>query len=474
MIRDRSAGRREAPPLLEGKRRELTAIVTWGYCALRGGRSSKEEESGALVIHCVFSEDPRLTPIVKFRADRDQSEWMKELSAQQPELRALLELSEEAQTAAGFRHTLHEICQQPATWIQTAQTLILMQRSLRSFLADCRSFVLTGSGSSQYVGECVHPALQVLTGISACTLGGGWLLAQGRRSLPAERPLTVISLARSGDSPESGGVVEWLLETEPLVKHLVTTCNARGQLATRFSSDPRVLVVSLDDRTNDRSLAMTSSFTNMALAGFGLGYLTDPAAYAKIAEALAGAAEQLLLRHTGVLADTARWPFRRAVFLASGCRYGAAQEAGLKLLEMNAGRIPTMAETYLGFRHGPMCFLDHETLLVCFLASDPVVRAYEEDVITEINRKHLGARKLIVGAGIAPSLLAEGDVAVDVPAMAELGDDNVPVLDVLAGQLLAFFRCRAEGLRPDMPSAGAISRVVNPFRIHPRKEQPKP
>jgi len=412
-----------------------------------------------------------LTPIVKLRPDQDQTEWKKQLAAQQPELRALLEQSDEARTATGFRYTLDEICQQPSTWRQTAATVAVMQRRLQSFLEGCRSFVLTGSGSSQYAGECVHPALQAATGISACTLGGGWLLSEGRRALPAERPLTLISLARSGDSPESGGVVEWLLETEPQVQHLVVTCNAQGQLATRFSGDARVLVVTLDDRTNDRSLAMTSSFTNMVVASLGLGRLAELAAYGKIAETLAGAAEQLLLRHTGAVAEMARTPFRRAVFLASGCRYGAAREAGLKLLEMNAGRIPTMAETYLGFRHGPMCFLNRESLLVCFLASDPQVRAYEEDVITELNRKQLGARKLIVGAGVAPALLAAGDVAIEIPAMAALGDDNVPVLDVMIGQLLAFFRCRAEQLRPDSPSDGAISRVVNTFTIHRRKEQ---
>ena len=415
-----------------------------------------------------------MTPIVKLRPDQDQTEWKKQLAAQQPELRALLELSDEARAAAGFRCTLDEICQQPSTWRQTAATVASMQRRLQGFLEGCRSFVLTGSGSSQYAGECVHPALQAATGISACTLGGGWLLSQGQRALPAERPLTVISLARSGDSPESGGVVEWLLETEPQVRHLVVTCNAQGQLATRFSGDPRVLVVSLDERTNDRSLAMTSSFTNMVVASLGLGYLADPSAYSKIAETLAGAAEQLLLRHTGAVAEMARTPFRRAVFLASGCRYGAAREAGLKLLEMNAGRIPTMAETYLGFRHGPMCFLNRETLLVCFLASDPQVRAYEEDVITELNRKQLGARKLIAGAGVAPSLLADGDVAIEIPAMAELGDDNVPVLDAMIGQWLAFFRCRAEQLRPDNPSEGAISRVVNTFTIHRREEKTNP
>ncbi|MGD0579599.1 MAG: hypothetical protein ABSC08_11795, partial [Bryobacteraceae bacterium] len=235
-----------------------------------------------------------MTPIVKFRPDQDPSAWMNQLAAQQPELRALLQLSDEAQTAAGFRSTLHEICQQPATWIQTAQTVAMMQRSLQGFLEGCRSFVLTGSGSSQYAGECVHPALQATTGISACTLGGGWLLTQRRSGMPAERPLTLISLARSGDSPESGGVVEWLLDTEPQVRHLVVTCNAQGRLATAFRDDPRVLVVTLDERTNDRSLAMTSSFTNMVVASLGLGYLANPGAFGTIAETLAGAAEELL------------------------------------------------------------------------------------------------------------------------------------------------------------------------------------
>jgi len=108
--------------------------------------------------------------------------------------------------------------------------------------------------------------------------------------------------------------------------------------------------------------------------------------------------------------------------------------------------------------------------VVCFLSSDPLVRAYEEDLIAELRRKRMGARKLIVGEGIPAALLDAGDVAVEIPGMAALGDDNVAVLDVVAGQLLAFFRCLAGGLRPDMPSSGIISRVVNGFTIRRRKE----
>ena len=53
----------------------------------------------------------------------------------------------------------------------------------------------------------------------------------------------------------------------------------------------------------------------------------------------------------------------------------------------------------------------------------------------------------------------------------QLGDENLPVIDVIVGQLLAFFRCMEEGLRPDSPSEdGVISRVVQTFALHLPKE----
>jgi tagatose-6-phosphate ketose/aldose isomerase len=43
----------------------------------------------------------------------------------------------------------------------------------------------------------------------------------------------------------------------------------------------------------------------------------------------------------------------------------------------------------------------------------------------------------------------------------------------VAGQLLAFFRCLAGGLRPDLPSSGVISRVVNEFTVRRRQKEVK-
>jgi tagatose-6-phosphate ketose/aldose isomerase len=157
------------------------------------------------------------------------------------------------------------------------------------------------------------------------------------------------------------------------------------------------------------------------------------------------------------------------VYLGSGGRYGAARESALKMLEMTAGRVTTFPETYLGLRHGPMAAVNQEALVVCFLSSDPTIRAYEVDLVRELDRKKLGARKVIVGDEVPADLVGAEDLAVDLPGLAAVGDDGAPLLDVLVGQLLAFFRCRAIGLRPDMPSDdGVISRVVEGFAIHRR------
>ena len=72
-----------------------------------------------------------------------------------------------------------------------------------------------------------------------------------------------------------------------------------------------------------------------------------------------------------------------------------------------------------------------------------------------------------MGEEIPDDLLRENDVVLECRGLRRVGDENSAVIDVIAGQLLAFFRCREEGLRPDSPSEdGVISRVVQTFALH--------
>jgi tagatose-6-phosphate ketose/aldose isomerase len=247
----------------------------------------------------------------------------------------------------------------------------------------------------------------------------------------------------------------------------VLTCNANGKLATSYPAESGVHVVALDDGTNDRSLVMTSSFTNLVIAAQFLGFLDAPERYKSTCRKLSEILSNLLQDHFGTLAQTVNLKFRRAVFLGTGARLGAARESALKMLEMTAGQVSAMSETYLGLRHGPMSFVHGDTLIVCFLSSDPTARAYECDLMRELDQKNLGLLKLVVGDDVPAEVVREHDVVIDCPGLAEVGDDSAPVIDVVVGQMLGFFRCMREGLQPDSPSAsGVINRVVQSFTLH--------
>ncbi|NKJ19613.1 tagatose-6-phosphate ketose isomerase [Dyella sp. SG609] len=372
------------------------------------------------------------------------------------------------QQTAGYADTLREVLQQPATWRGTAA--LLREPAVRERLARAMSprpphIVLTGSGSSMYIGECLAPTLQEGLGIPAQAIAAGTLLTHWRGVLPPGEGL-LISLARSGDSPESCGVVDRVLADAPAWRHLVITCNANGKLATRYNHDPRVTVLVLDERTNDRSLVMTSSFTNLLLAGSGLlldsaGVLTGQAV-----AALAAVVDYLFDEQAVALAELASRNVEGAVYLGSGGGIGAAHEAALKMVEMTGGKVITMAETFLGLRHGPMSSIRPGTLIVGFLSADPAVRGYELDLLRELDRKQLGLAKLVVGEGIPADVLRPGDVAIELAGLGHHGELPSLLADVAVGQLLAFFRCLRLGDRPDAPSQGVLTRVVQSFTLH--------
>src|ERR1039458_5504489 len=219
-------------------------------------------------------------------------QWLQALAGGPGAFSALLAAAER-DAPGGFGNTVREICQQPATWTETARHLAAFRTVMAESVSTCRRIVLTGSGSSQYAGECVAPVLQRELRRSVSVAGGGDLLL-GRSASVAGEPTLVVSLARSGDSPESVAVVETLLETEPQTRHLIITCNSDGKVAQGFARNPRVSVVPLGEEVNDRSLVMTGSFTNLVLGARFLGWLNRTDEFAAAVERLSYAGRELL------------------------------------------------------------------------------------------------------------------------------------------------------------------------------------
>ena len=388
---------------------------------------------------------------------------LKALAARAPSIGALTRgISTTDQVSRGYGHTLQEISRQPEAW-----------QTIASQLPDCvlpgiessGGLILTGSGSSHFIGVALAPTLQVNLKRPVRAVSAGEILLFPEAYVNAERCPTIVSFGRSGDSPESIAVADLIFKRWPQCQQVFVTCNPSGRLATAYESKPQVRTVVLGADVNDKSLVMTSSFTSLWLAGRSLGVRASDSTVPTIASSLAEMGRELLLEHSERLAELACRSFDRAVFLASGPRFGAALEAELKMLEMCAGRVTTCAESYLGLRHGPMAGLTSRTLLVAFISTDNHRRAYELDLLKEVQQKELGLCVVYCGSNLPREIEdSDGRVSVEYGVSSLLGDDDLVAIDVLIGQLLGFFRCLHERLKPDAPSeTGVIDRVVPSF-----------
>ncbi len=376
----------------------------------------------------------------------------------------------------GLAHTPREIDQQPATWRATRTLLQRERKRLAAFLSRAGiglpgeepkdgipAIFLVGAGSSDYIGRALVPLLARRWQCEARAVAAtDLLLPHSEIMLPGRRYLW-ISFSRSGNSPESVSVVERALRSRPEIHHLLITCHASGKMAKAFTGRPNVSVIVLDEAVNDRGLAMTSSFTNLWIAGQSLAYFNHPDLWERGIEELAGAAERWLPQMAKTAAAAGQRRPARVCVLGDGSQRAVADETALKITELTAGKILAWPQTFLGLRHGPMAALNRATLILALMSSDPLRRRYERDLLNELRRKQLAQHMLVWGAD-AEEIEGSWNLGTDISSIA---DDDRPPLDVMPGQLLALFCAIELGLRPDEPSAeGVITRVVSPFPIY--------
>jgi tagatose-6-phosphate ketose/aldose isomerase len=374
------------------------------------------------------------------------------------------------QEKAGYVYTASEIWNQPELWLRTAGIAIASIPALVPFLKGKKRILLTGAGSSYYVAASVATALRdsfpVVEAIPSTEI-----VENPESSFPRGE-FVLVSFARSGDSPEGNAVIELAEELRPgTVFHLAVTCNSSGRLASLIAGlGSRGLVLRLPPETNDKSLAMTSSFTSMTVAGYALAFLDRPEVYRSTVSALSQIAGQLLEEGSRLVSSLTAGDFGRVFFLASRPSVAAAQEAQLKVQELTAGRIVAKAEDTLGFRHGFMSAVDGDSLIVLALSGDVRRRAYEMDLLREFRAKKLGKRIVAVSPRAADlgQLRDCSDDVLEYATAPLVTDEYRSPLIVLPGQLLGLYFSMAAGLKPDNPSpAGVINRVVKGVTIYP-------
>ncbi|HJB01748.1 MAG TPA: SIS domain-containing protein [Candidatus Mediterraneibacter merdavium] len=370
--------------------------------------------------------------------------------------------------------TLTEIYQQPATWEKTCKQISEHKDEIRKFIdqvitQDDYDVILTGAGTSEFVGNALFPHLTGLLNYKAKSYGTTDIVATPEAYLSRTKPTLLISFGRSGNSPESVGAVDAAEAVCDNVYHLFVTCNKNGALSKRAAETENCYAINLTDETHDQSFAMTSSFSNMYLATylcFHLDELDDVIAKVK---KIAAAGQDFLDNSYGIAQKIVdEYNFGRIVYLGSNTLKGTSQESALKMLELTAGRVVTMYDTPMGFRHGPKSIVDDETLTVVYLSDDAYTRQYEVDLIKEMSGQRKGNKIVAVMSAKDDEVASLVDYAV-VYGIEGASENVLLGLDyILFAQTLAVLKSLSMDITPDNPCpTGEVNRVVKGVILYP-------
>ena len=379
-------------------------------------------------------------------------------------------LTLEAMRSGRAEWTAREIAQQPRIWPELSRQ-ISADQALHDYLAPLLAdravrIVCTGAGTSAYVGNCLAPAL-AMWGRRADAIATTDIVSRPVSAFAREVPTLVVHFARSGNSPESVAAFDLAGQLIERCHQLVITCNSSGNLLRHAQEKSLGHCIVLPDACNDRSFAMTSSFTGMLLAAAQALQLVKPLP-GRI-ERLASLGEEVLTSLVPHVKAMVRAQFDRIIYLGSNELKGVARESALKMLELTSGRVVSMAESPLGFRHGPKSIVNENTLVVFFLSNDPYTRQYDEDLLREM-RKEGRARQVI-----ALTAQARGDDSGDMISLGAAADSSMPFSDlesclpyVAFAQILALHQSLSLGISPDRPNdTGTVHRVVRGVEIYP-------
>ncbi|MFN3802990.1 SIS domain-containing protein [Belliella pelovolcani] len=386
-----------------------------------------------------------------------------------------LNLEKQSAVNVGAEHTAREIMQQPQLWLDVLALIASQKIELESFLNPLYSLpnlriILTGAGSSAFIGEAAAGLVQSSTGVITQAIPTTDIVTHPELAFNKAIPTLLVSFARSGNSPESVETVHLADEFVDDIYHLVITCNRDGELAEYVKNHKgNSYCLLLPEEANDKSLAMTGSFTSMLLSILVIVQLENLGNVGEKVIAVSEHADEFFAEHLGDFMEIAGSQFDRVIFLGSGPMLGVARECHLKLQELTDGQVVCKHDSFLGFRHGPRAVVNEKSLLVFLFSNDPHVYQYERDLAASLAQDSRSLPIITYGAWYSDDFRSIINLA---PRTSSCSAGEFRILSAtLIGQLLGFYKCLNLGLKPDNPSiSGAISRVVQGVNIY-RKEK---
>lgn len=369
----------------------------------------------------------------------------------------------------GAFHTAKEINNQPDLWLKIYDQILDDRNRITDFLNDAISqvnkIILTGAGTSAFIGLSLQGTFFRNLKTQTVSIATTDLVSHPDDYFCCGEPVLLVSFARSGNSPESIAAVSLADDLCKKCFHLIITCDPKGQLSNYQSKFSKHKII-LPPETNDKGLAMTSSYSGMLLSGLLIARIFEIENLKNQVTTLYNYGKLIIDKYGSRLEEIVNNDFTRAIFLGSGPQYGTGVESQLKLQELTDGAIVCKNDSYLGFRHGPKAVTNEKTLLVFIFSNVPYVQLYERDLVNSMKK---GKRALFT-IGIFESPINDLKFELNIQLSdtgKQLDEEFLTVCNILPGQLLGFYKSISMGLKPDTPSeSGAISRVVEDVKIY--------
>lgn len=384
-------------------------------------------------------------------------------------------INEEKMKELGAEYTITEIRQQPKLWEETYNIVKSNEEKIKIFLnkklKSNTRIVLTGAGTSDYVGDTIYLYLAKKLNLRVEAIASTDIVSNPAEFIEEDVPTILVSYARSGNSPESVGAYDLFEENVKDIAQLVITCNKDGELAKRAVNSDDNLCILMPEASNDKSFAMTSSFSCMLLATlliFDIDNLNETKKYVDI---VVKQGNYILENRWQDVQELVNLDAKRVVYLASGVLKGLVQEMCLKNLELTSGRVVSLSEGVLGFRHGPKSIINDETLVIFMNSTNKYTNLYDMDLIREIHND-VGNHKLaVISYTKNEELNGLCDKYIEIDGK-EIPEVYTAFNYMLFGQMFGLFNSMRLGISPDNPRPdGTVNRVVKGVIIHKYDKQ---
>lgn len=359
-------------------------------------------------------------------------------------------------------NTYYEIFQQAEKWREVYRLYEQRKEKIEEFLAKVGSdvkIIFTGAGTSEYVGNILNEYLKSLGTYNFSSIATTDLVSCPYLHFAKNQKTLLVSFARSGNSPESLAAVKLGEQIVDDFYNMAITCAPDGKLALKVKDDEKSLVFIEPEGTNDKGFSMTSSFTSMLLTGLLIFDKRDDKK--ALVDEIARTCQEILADKEKI-ESLVNFDFDRIIYLGSGPLYRLTDEARLKILELTAGKVASLYESSMGFRHGPKSFVNDKTLVVSFVSSNPYTSQYDLDILDETYADKIAKRIIAIAnkeiAGDFEKLLYKSQINEDI---------YLALPYIVIAQLISLITSLRVGNTPDNPSkSGTVNRVVKGVSIH--------